>query len=258
MKKIIYKLIIFTFFVFPFILKTRSIIYSTSTLEDLTLSRIYVEPGNLEPEFSETRKYYTLVVNENIDNVLIQATPKDSTNTYEITGNKNLKVGENIVNITVFSKDKSSSEVYTINILKTSTPDEYNALLNTLIIDNHPFNEEFFPEKFEYTINLKNNIKISDLDVFAYSQNSNAQVEINKDIPSNTINIKVTSENGRSDRIYTIKIKEFPNKKSESLIKENHEKNNIFLSKYKFNLTLIILLIILIIYFYMKFYRHTI
>jgi len=183
-------------------------IYATEELEDLTLSRIYVEPGNLDPEFSETRDYYTLLLNSDATNLLVQATPTNEDLKYEIKGNENLKEGENLITITVYSKDNSKNKVYTINALKTKEPDKYNALLSTLIIDNYPFNEDFFPEKFNYT--TKNNTNSNTVEVFAYPQNSNAKVEItgndNLQDGKNTITITVTSENGLAKREYNIKI----------------------------------------------------
>lgn len=179
-------------------------VYAT---EDLTLSRIYVEPGTLEPEFSETRNYYTLLLNENITDLVVQATPTNENLKYEITGNKDLKIGENIITITVYGENNNTNS-YTINALKTNEPDKYNALLNTLIIDNYPFNEDFFPEIFNYT--TKSTSKEENVDVFAYPQNPNAKVEItgneNLKDSNNTITITVTSENKLATRTYTVNL----------------------------------------------------
>ena len=181
-------------------------VYAT---EDLTLSRIYVEPGTLEPEFSETRNYYTLLLNENITDLVVQATPTNENVKYEITGNKDLKIGENIITITVYGENNNTNtNTYTINALKTNEPDKSNALLNTLIIDNYPFNEDFFPEIFNYT--TKSTSKEENVDVFAYPQNPNAKVEItgneNLKDSNNTITITVTSENGLATKTYTVNL----------------------------------------------------
>lgn len=203
MKK--FKLILFI--LLSFIMFTNNI-YATDENEDLTLSRIYVEPGTLTPEFSETRTYYTLVLDESTESLLIQATPTNENLQYEIKGNENLQIGENIVTITVYSSDKSKNKVYTINVLKTNNPDEYNALLGTLIVDNYTFTEDFFPEIFEYvTENSTNEDKV---DVFAYPQIPDAKVEIsgntNLHDGENIITVKVTSQNGKASREYTINI----------------------------------------------------
>lgn len=183
-------------------------IFGAELAENLNLARIYVNPGTLEPEFSETRTYYTLLLKEPVDNLIIQATPVDENLTYEIKGNDHLKQGENLITITVFSKDKERSKTYTINVLLTEDPDPYNALLNTLIVDNYSFTEEFFPEVFEYTITGATNQ--SEVDVFAYPQNSNASVKItgntNLKDGENTITIDVTSQNGLAKRTYQIKL----------------------------------------------------
>ena len=89
-------------------------IYATQISEDLSLSRIYVEPGNLEPEFSETRDYYTLLLNPDITNLIVQATPTNHDLKYKINRNENLKEGENLITITVYSKDNSKNKIYTI------------------------------------------------------------------------------------------------------------------------------------------------
>lgn len=203
-----YVKILFVFILLVCCFSITQNVYCTEEAEDLTLSRIYVEPGSLEPEFSETRDYYTLLLNPDVTSLLVQATPTNTELRYEIKGNENLKEGENIITITVFSKDNTKSKVYTINALKTDDPDKYNALLSTLIIDNYPFNEDFFPEKFNYT--TKSNTTNNNVEVFAYPQNSNATVEIkgNENLKDgeNLITITVTSENGLAKREYTIKI----------------------------------------------------
>lgn len=189
-------------------LNLHSTICATEKLEDLSLSRIYVEPGNLEPEFSETRDYYTLLLNNDVTNLLVQATPTNENLKYEIKGNETLKSGENFITITVYSEDNTRNKVYTINALRTNEPDKYNALLSTLIVDNYPFNEEFFPERFNYT--TKNNTNDNKVEVFAYSQNPNASVEItsneNLEDGKNVISVIVTSENGLAKREYNITI----------------------------------------------------
>lgn len=213
MKKI--KIIIFLLLSFIIF---KNVVYCNDEIEDLTLSRIYVEPGILEPEFSETRRYYTLLLDKNTDKLLVQATPTNENLHFEIIGNENLKEGENIITITVYSTDKSKNKVYTINALKTNTPDEYNALLNTLIIDNYPFNEDFFPEVFEYT--TKDNTNDDKLEVFAYPQNQNAKVEIKNNTNlkegENIITIKVTSPNGLATREYKIIVNKGENNKVET------------------------------------------
>lgn len=201
-------------------------IYATEDSENLTLSRIYVEPGNLDPEFSETRDYYTLILNPDVTNLIVQATPTNENLKYEIKGNENLQEGENIITITVYSSDNSKSKVYTINALKTDEPDKYNALLSTLIIDNYSFNEEFFPEIFNYT--TKNTTSSNSVEVFAYPQNSNAKVNIkgNENLKNgkNTITVTVTSENGLAKREYNIQIE-----KGDTSLQSNNEilENNI-------------------------------
>lgn len=232
-------------------------IYGINKTEDLTLSRIYVEPGTLEPEFSETRDYYTLLLEPTVSDLIIQATPTNEELHYEIKGNENLKEGENIITITVFSSDNSKSKVYTINALKTAEPDKYNALLNTLIIDNYPFNEDFFPETFNYTVK-DNVIDKNSLEIFAYPQNPNAKVEINRNNngegEDNTISITVTSENGLAKRIYTINLHkdEVVNQPTLSTNNALNEESN---SEFKVFLTtslIIIILLIIIIYLVKK------
>lgn len=218
-----------------------------ATEENLTLSRIYVEPGTLEPEFSETRKYYTLLLDENVTNLLVQATPTNEDLKYEIKGNENLKIGENIITINVFGENNNTN-TYTINALKTNEPDKYNALLNTLIIDNYPFNEDFFPETFNYT--TKSTSKEESVEVFAYPQNPNAKVEITRNEnlkdSNNTITVTVTSENGLATRTYTVNFR-----KSDTISTIENTDTTITSNDktefYTFLITSIIIVIILII-----------
>lgn len=257
-----FKTILLSLLILILLIFTNTIFGSKINNHDLSLSRIYVEPGSLEPEFSPTRTYYTLILEPNTKNIVLQATPTDKTLDYEIKGNENLKEGENLITITVYSKDKSDSNTYTINALITDEPEKYNALLNTLIIDNYPFNEEFFPEVFNYTTTSLTTQNI--VDVFAYPQNSNATIKIsgntNLSDSQNTITIDVTSENKLSTRQYTITINKGntneisrTNEITKTISNENIKTNNEHNSEFKtFIITtiIIILTLVLIIFSY--------
>ena len=230
-------------FIIYFLFNIKNL-YATQLSEDLTLSRIYVEPGNLEPEFSETRDYYTLLLTPDVTNLIVQATPTNENLKYEINENDNLKEGENLITITVYSKDNSKNKIYTINALKTNEPDKYNALLSTLIVDNHSFNEDFFPEKFNYT--TKNSTNDNKIEIFAYPQNPNATVEI-KGIE---YNIKINKENNIERNINNI------NSSNNTFLMNNNISTNSDFKRFTITSILITIILLLILFILKKIYKQ--
>lgn len=95
---------------------------------------------------------------------------------------------------------------------------------------------DFDPNKLEYSIKVKNNVKSLDLEVILNDENASYEISGNQNfkVGENTVTIKVTAEDG-SERTYTLKVTKEKAKDTE----ETEEKSS---SK-----TIIIILIILVI-----------
>ena len=95
---------------------------------------------------------------------------------------------------------------------------------------------DFDPNKLEYSIKVKNNVKSLDLEIILNDENASYEISGNQNfkVGENTVTIKVTAEDG-SERTYTLKVTKEKAKEKE----ETEEKDS---SK-----TIIIILIILVI-----------
>ena len=95
---------------------------------------------------------------------------------------------------------------------------------------------DFDPNKLEYSIKAKNNVKSLDLEVILNDENASYEISGNQNfkVGENTVTIKVTAEDG-SERTYTLKV-------TKEKAKDTEEKEEKSSSK-----TIIIILIILVI-----------
>ena len=122
------------------------------------------------------------------------------------------------------------SSTVTVRTIKLSSDN----LIKSLKIKGYSI--DFDPNKLEYSIKVKNNVKSLDLEIILNDENASYEVSGNKNfkVGENPVTIKVTAEDG-SERTYTLKVTKEKAKEKE----ETEEKDS---SK-----TIIIILIILVI-----------
>ena len=122
------------------------------------------------------------------------------------------------------------SSIVTVRTIKLSSDN----LIKSLKIKGYSI--DFDPNKLEYSIKVKNNVKSLDLEIILNDENASYEVSGNQNfkVGENPVTIKVTAEDG-SERTYTLKVTKEKAKEKE----ETEEKDS---SK-----TIIIILIILVI-----------
>ena len=122
------------------------------------------------------------------------------------------------------------SSTVTVRTIKLSSDN----LIKSLKIKGYSI--DFNPNKLEYSIKVKNNVKSLDLEIILNDENASYEVSGNQNfkVGENSVTIKVTAEDG-SERTYTLKVTKEKAKEKE----ETEEKDS---SK-----TIIIILIILVI-----------
>lgn len=122
------------------------------------------------------------------------------------------------------------SSTVTVRTIKLSSDN----LIKSLKIKGYSI--DFDPNKLEYSIKVKNNVKSLDLEIILNDENASYEVSGNQNfkVGENPVTIKVTAEDG-SERTYTLKVTKEKAKEKE----ETEEKDS---SK-----TIIIILIILVI-----------
>lgn len=185
------------------------------------LKNLGIEPNDFKGFKSNTLEYSVTVPNE-VSEVKVYATARDSKAKIEGTGKISLKEGENIAKVEVTAEDGKTKKTYTIKITReksavveqpteepqkpeeTQKPEEQpeeELGLSELTIKDITMDPKFNPKKYEYTIGIKEDI--SSLEIQAKANDEKATVEIigNENLKQgeNIITILVTnSESGES------------------------------------------------------------
>jgi hypothetical protein len=176
---------------------------------DATLSGLSIPNTTLSPAFNKNVKDYTAEVKD-VTSLEVKATASDANATIQISDNyKNLQKGDNTINVVVTSESGSKKNTYTIKVHLELTPSEEelrlaNANLSTLEIKGQKI--EFNADEVKYYLNV--DYDVTSLDITAVPANENAKVEINGNekfvVGKNTVNIVVTSEDGTTNKTYSI------------------------------------------------------
>lgn len=166
------------------------------------------EPG-ITPDFNRNTYNYAITINESIDKLNVTAVPEDNKATVSVSGNTDLKIGENIIMVKVVAEDKKTTNTYKITVTKAEDVQKSNAYLQNIIVTNLNLTPAFSKEILEYDLGSVGN-DVDKLEISAFTENENAKVEItgneNFALGENIINITVTSENGKEQKIYTLKV----------------------------------------------------
>ena len=196
----------------------------SSNNADLDIMRVNIE--GISPNFDKNITEYYLIVDETIKKINITAIPLNRKAQVQITGNDNLKSGKNIIQIEVTSKDKTNTKNYTINITKTSNPEKANTNLETLAVEGFTLDPEFDNNITTYSIKVPNNYE--SVNILAIPESTKAKVEIKKSeelqVGNNTVQIKVTAENGITSKTYDIEVYR-RNEKEDEVAKQEQEKS---------------------------------
>lgn len=196
----------------------------SSNNADLDIMRVNIE--GISPNFDKNITEYYLIVDETIKKINITAIPLNKEAKVEITGNENIKSGYNKIQIQVTSKDNSNKKKYVVNVTKTSNPEKANTNLETLAIEGFTLNPEFDNNITTYSIKVPNSSKT--VNILAVPESTKAKVEIKKSeelqVGSNTVQIKVTAENGITSKTYDIEVYR-RNEKEDEVAKQEQEKS---------------------------------
>ena len=180
---------------------------SISLSTNAYLSEFRIDEPGITPSFNKTINNYSVTVGEDVDKLDVTALPEDNKAVVQIDGNVNLKEGENTVTIKVTAEDKKTINIYTLLVTKSNNPEKSNAYLQNILIEDMTITPEFSKEIFEYMLS---NTKLDSLKILAFPENENAKVDIigneNLVVGENNIKIIVTSENGKMQKIYNLKV----------------------------------------------------
>ena len=167
------------------------------------LASLSVLGNTLIPNFHKGVTTYTINVSNEINNVVIEATPEEKTSTVTGTGSQQINVGTNKIDVVVTS-EVGTQKKYTIIVTKDESDNNFLANLYT---SEGILTPNFDKEILEYNINVPNEVdeieidgKLEDLSA---STNDFKLYSLNEG--DNSIYINVTSQAG-SVRIYKINV----------------------------------------------------
>ena len=188
--------------------------------KDATLKKLEIDIEGMTPEFDKDVTEYYLVVNLNVKQINVTATPTDNKANVTVTGNKNLKEGKNTVTITVTAEDESRKK-YNLYVTKVDDIEKANAELKSLEVENYELYPKFKANIYNYNLNIQEEVQTLAIIAEAENEKAKEQIEGNDNITEgeNLIKINVTAEDGTT--IITYKIKAYVASEKVEIEKEN-------------------------------------
>ena len=170
--------------------------------ENVNLTNLYVDEGDLSPSFEKGITNYEVSVSSEVDKLTVHAVLEDKTSSYIVTGDEHLVTGDNIVNVIVMNDDKSVSKTYQITVHKAASPNNY--LSDLKVKDDNKYYDLNIP--FDKLANQYNVTVPHDVDkviIEAIPEVEEAIVqgigEENLSYGLNTRDITVTAEDGSTN-----------------------------------------------------------
>ncbi len=221
--------------------KTENVIYTANVLNenitlsqtanvnflsnDASLSSLQLSEGALIPIFTPAQTSYMASVQNDVYRISFTPTTVDSNATIRINGNTvqsglasapiELQTGTNTVTIEVLAADGQTRKTYTIQVMREPNKD---ARLKALNGTPTAFTPAFDPAITTYTVNVANNVEqysvqadvynsLSTLTVTGATYDSSTSLySTNLQVGTNTINLKVTAQDGQTSATYTVNV----------------------------------------------------
>ena len=175
---------------------------------DLTLSSLVVQGYIIN--FNKNQLEYSLEVENNVENIIVEAKASDNNSNVRIEGNNNLLIGENIVKVIV--SNNNGEKVYIIKVNKKQDPQKvYNTdnYLTNIVPSVGILSPQFNKDRLDYVIYLPFEVdKITFDTTLSSPDTSHVEVEgkENLEVGENKYIIKVRAENGEI-REYIVLVK---------------------------------------------------
>ena len=178
------------------------------------LREILIDGETMNQEFDQFIADYVFATDK--ESINIQAIPDDPNAQVEIKGNTKLKDGNNDIEIKVTAEDKKTSKSYFLHITK-GNKDLANANLKSLEVKGYGLNPAFNSKDVEYLITYEGSINNLNIEAIPENEKATVQVLNNSDFSSmyHVVTIKVTAENGITNKEYKVIAKNIKDGNSE-------------------------------------------
>ena len=169
--------------------------------DNANLKSLVVENFDIIPNFSSDVTEYTLDVTGEVNELTIKAEPEDSKATVTIKGEKELKDGENTIIISVDAED-GTTKLYEIKVTKKE-----GTTFGLTSLKIKDANIEFKPDVYNYSINVKSDVDILEIQAVASEEGAIVEITGNEELKEgeNIITIIVSSKDEEEKATYQIK-----------------------------------------------------
>ena len=181
----------------------------TKVSADATLKNLGITPNDFSG-FKKATTNYNVTVPYETEKIKIYADATNAKATVTGTGSKTLEVGKNTFNIKVTAEDKKTTKTYTLNITRKKEADtevSTDATLKNLGITPNDFSGF---RKMTTSYDIKVPYETEEIKIYAESNDSKATLEgigsKKLSVGANTFNVKVTAEDKKTTKTYTLKI----------------------------------------------------
>ena len=171
--------------------------------ENISLSDLTTNRGDLTPTFNPDILYYELTVENDVTDIDISAVAFDNTVRVVGTGTYNLNVGKNGIAVFVIGESGVQKDYQIVVTRKTSN----DARLSSLVVKGHTLSPSFNKDTYNYTLSTS----LSTLEFTTIKPlEDDATYEIigNENLVSgtNTITIRVTAPDGETTKDYVLTV----------------------------------------------------
>ena len=170
------------------------------------LSSLSVEGYEISPAFNADTNNYTMNVKSDVSELKLSAIPADNNSKVVVDGNLDLVSGDNNVTVTV-TAENGYKRVYTIVVTKEKDPNDIDATISKLVINNAKIKGVFSPEVLEYMCDdISADISKLDIEIETNVPDLKYEITGNEELKSgiNHITIKITSRDGSETKEYKI------------------------------------------------------
>lgn len=176
-----------------------------------TLKSLEIKGYELEPTFNPETKNYSITLNEEDEELEIEAVPEDEKAEVNISGNENFKIGNNIVKITVTAED-GTVRFYNITVTKTNEEGLVDGLkLTKLEVSKGELQPSFQPEITNYIITIEDPSTITTEDIKTMVDDENVKVSVAQNEQSEdgekVFTIMLENKDGSKTGVYQITVK---------------------------------------------------
>jgi hypothetical protein len=209
----------------------------SSSSNNANLISMLLSSGTLNPSFDSLQISYTSSVVNSISSITLTPTKSQANATIEIrvnggtyasltsgtaSGSLALNVGSNTIDVRVTAQNGTTQKIYTVTITRAAGLSD-NANLIAMLLSSGTLNPSFDSLQTNYTSSVVNSISSITLTPTKSQANATIEIRVNGgtytsltsgtasgslalNVGSNTIDVRVTAQNGTTQKIYTVTV----------------------------------------------------